>query len=97
VTSRRRYLITYDIGDDRRRGKVFDVCHQEGDHTQYSVFVADLSARELVALQAAIEPVINHDEDQVLIADLGPTESGAGRVIASIGRPYEPPVRALVV
>ena len=90
-------MITYDIADDRRRTKVFDVCHQGGDHTQYSVFVADLSERELIALQVAIEPLIHHEEDQVLIADLGPADSGAGCVIASIGRPYQPPVRAVVV
>lgn len=97
MSSRKRYLITYDIADDRRRAKVFDVCHRGGDHTQYSVFVADLSERELIALRAAIELLIHHDEDQVLIADLGPAENDTGCVIASIGKPYQPPVRAVVV
>ena len=97
MTLRRRYLITYDIADDGRRGRVFDACRQQGDHTQYSVFVADLTDRELVAFQMNIEALIHRDHDQVLIADLGPVGRASGGIIASLGRPYEPPTRAIVV
>ena len=34
MTSRRRYLVTYDISDDKRRDEVFKLCRQQGDHTQ---------------------------------------------------------------
>ena len=97
MTDRRRYLVTYDIADDKRRTAVFAVCRQQGDHTQYSVFITELSARELVVFQAELDGLIHHDEDQILLADLGPAEREAGRIIASLGRVYEPPTRALVV
>ena len=95
--SRRRYLITYDIADDKRRTQVFSTCHQNGDHTQYSVFIAELDDREIIALQSELGGLIHHHDDQVLIADLGPADRDAGRIIASLGRPYDPPTRALVV
>jgi CRISPR-associated protein Cas2 len=95
--TRRRYLITYDVADDRRRNRVFRALEAQGDHTQYSVFVADLTDRERIALEAELESVIHRDEDQVLFADIGLADRDAGRVIGALGRPYEPPTRALVV
>jgi CRISPR-associated protein Cas2 len=97
MTSRRRYLVTYDVADDKRRDQVFACCMQQGDHTQYSVFIADLSDRELVVFRAALERIVNHHQDQVLMFDLGPSHRQYGQVIASVGRAYNPPVRALVV
>lgn len=95
--SRRRYLVTYDVADDKRRAELFELCRQHGDHTQYSVFLAELNSRELVAFQAAADAIIHHQADQVLIADLGPALLDAGRIIASLGRAYSPPVRVIVV
>ena len=31
---------------------------------------------------------INHDKDQVLFVDLGPTEGRGDRVITALGKPY---------
>ena len=97
MTQRRRYLVTYDIADDKRRGAVFKACRQQGDHTQYSVFIAELDARELVVFQADLDEMIHRDQDQILFADLGPAKQKAGRIIASLGLAYDPPTRALVV
>lgn len=97
MTDRRRYLITYDVSNDRRRDQVFSSCMQQGDHTQYSVFVAELSATELTKFRASLEALIHHREDQVLIFDLGPARMQYGQIVASVGKPYSPPVRALVV
>lgn len=95
--ARRRYLVTYDISDDKRRNRIFKLCNQEGDHTQYSVFIAEFSERELIAFQANATEIVHHREDQILIADLGPSSHEAGKIIASIGKNYEPPVRAIVI
>ena len=97
MSKRRRYLLTYDIADDKRRSEVFALCRQNGDHTQYSVFVLELNDRELIALQAQLEAAIHQHEDQVLIADLGLAEHDSGKIIARLGKPYDPPVRALVI
>jgi CRISPR-associated protein Cas2 len=47
---RRRYVISYDISDDKRRTRVFELLLGNGDHVQFSVFLADLSQRELIVL-----------------------------------------------
>ena len=97
MSTRRRYLVTYDIADDKRRNQVFKACRMQGDHTQYSVFVAECDSRELIAFQAELETMIDARDDQILFADLGPAYRDSGRIIASLGRVYEPPIRALVV
>ncbi len=94
---RRRYLVTYDVSDDKRRTAVYQCLYQRGDHTQFSVFVCELSDRELVRMKFVLDKIVKHDEDQVLIVDLGPERRESGRVIASVGRSYVPPIRALVV
>lgn len=97
VTGRRRYLVTYDIADDRRRLQVFRLCREEGDWVQFSVFVADFTSMELVRFKAGIQALINAGEDQVLIADLGAATDDGGKIVASVGRPYQAPVPVLVV
>lgn len=94
---RRRYLVTYDIADDKRRDKVFHACRQHGDHTQYSVFLVELTRSELIAFQSELDDHINQAADQILFADLGPSERDSGHIIASLGKTYEPPIRALVI
>ena len=44
---RRRYLITYDVSDDKRRTALFHRLCDAGDHAQFSVFFAELTAAEL--------------------------------------------------
>ncbi|HUT57607.1 MAG TPA: CRISPR-associated endonuclease Cas2, partial [Phycisphaerae bacterium] len=39
---RRRYLVTYDISDDKRRDLVFKTLRDRGDHVQFSVFLCEL-------------------------------------------------------
>lgn len=87
---RTSYLITYDICDDKRLRKVFQLMRGYGDHLQYSVFECQLSASDLVRLQAAMGGIIHHTEDQVLFVNLGPAEGRGDRVISSLGKPYSP-------
>jgi CRISPR-associated protein Cas2 len=97
MTRRRRYLVTYDVADNKRRDQVFSCCMQHGDHTQFSVFIAELSEKELVIFQATIEKCVHHSQDQVLIFDLGQARGQQGQIVASIGKPYQPQVRVLVI
>ena len=94
---RKRYLVSYDITDDKRLRLVFKKMKGFGVHLQYSVFECDLSDRELAIMKAALSELINHKEDQVLIVDLGPTDGRGSRCIESIGLPYGPKVREPVV
>ena len=49
---RNSYLICYDICDDKRLRKVFQVMRGYGDHLQYSVFECQLKESDLVRLRA---------------------------------------------
>jgi CRISPR-associated protein Cas2 len=84
------YLVTYDICDDKRLRRVFQIMRGYGDHLQYSVFECQLTAAELVRLRSELASVIHNHDDQVLFVDLGPTEGRGERVITSLGKPYTP-------
>lgn len=71
---RKRYLVSYDIADDKRRTCVFSCVAGFGEWMQYSVFVCDLTPRELIALRVRLRDLIHDREDSVMIADLGMTE-----------------------
>lgn len=92
-----RYLVTYDITSDDRRTQVYKALRGFGDHLQYSVFRCDLSARGRVELVAALHMLIDHDEDQVLVIDLGPVDGRASTCVESIGRPYRNPERRVII
>jgi CRISPR-associated protein Cas2 len=94
---RTRYFVTYDISDDDRRNRVFKALRGFGDHLQYSVFRCDLSERERITLIAALHPLIDHAEDQILMIDLGPTDGRASTCVSSLGRRYLNPDRGAVV
>lgn len=50
----------YDISDDRRLRLVHDVVRSHGSRFQYSVYLCDLSPRELVALRWQVGEVMDH-------------------------------------
>lgn len=95
--SRRRYLVAYDVSDDKRRTQIFRTLHGFGDWVQYSVFVCELNRREQTQLIAALDRHVHQREDQVLFVDLGPVSTDSGRIIASLGRAYVAPTRVIVV
>lgn len=94
---RNRYLVSYDISDDKRLRRVFKKMKAFGLHLQYSVFECELSAREVAIMKSAIDPIINHAVDQVLIVDLGPSDGRGGECIEALGLPYRPRERKPVV
>ena len=53
-----RYVISYDISDDKRRRKVVKVLEGVGYRVQYSVFEADLSRKQLADLQKRLKPYV---------------------------------------
>ena len=87
-TARHCYLVTYDITSDRRLRKVFKLMRGFGDHLQYSVFMCELSAKELARLRERLAKEISHADDQVLVVNLGPASDQAQARGASLGRPY---------
>jgi CRISPR-associated protein Cas2 len=77
VADRMRYLVAYDIRHPRRLRRVHRVAKDHGEPLQYSVFVCDLTATELIALKRALLTEIKTTEDSIGIFDLGaPTTRG---------------------
>lgn len=69
--ARRRHLIAYDIADDRRLRRVAKVMEAYGDRLQYSVFICDLSASELIAWRSDLLGLLDLHQDSVVVLDLG--------------------------
>ena len=76
-SSRRRYVVAYDIRDDKRLRKVHKTMKEFGWSMQYSVFISDLDVMELIELKLRLASVLDHDCDSVAMIDVGlPTERG---------------------
>ena len=84
---RHLYIVTYDISDSRRWRRVYRTMRGFGQHMQLSVFQCDLTPTARIQMIAALARAIHHDEDQVLVIDLGPTEARPVKHIESLGRP----------
>lgn len=69
--ARKRYLVAYDIRDDKRLRQVATCLEGFGERMQYSVFICDLSAREFVEMRVAVEERMKSSEDSVMVIDLG--------------------------
>jgi CRISPR-associated protein Cas2 len=81
------YVVAYDIASPRRWRRVFRIMEGYGEWLQLSVFQCRLTRRRQIELKLALEEVINHAEDHVLILDLGPAAAIRPRV-ESLGKPF---------
>jgi CRISPR-associated protein Cas2 len=86
---RRLFIVSYDISDRVRWAKVYKTMRGFGEHLQLSVFQCDLTPAQKVRMKAALSEIINHEQDQVVFIDLGPTEGREVKEIEAIGRPME--------
>ena len=73
--ARRRYLVAYDIREDRRLRSIATCLEGYGDRIQYSVFICDLSEQEMIGLRTEIEALMKWSEDSVMVVDLGTPDS----------------------
>lgn len=74
---RRRYLVAYDIRDDKRLRRIHKTMKGYGWSMQYSVFICDLDAIELTAMKTDLAQIMHHAADSIAIVDLGlPDERG---------------------
>lgn len=91
------YLVTYDISDPKRWRKVFRTVQGFGEHVQLSVFRCDLTEIQHVRLRNALDGIIHHEEDQVVIAKLGRSTPDVLGGIEVLGRPRKFELPASVV
>lgn len=90
---RRRYLITYDVADDKRRDIIFRLLTDNGDHAQYSVFFCELSPRELAQIRGVLLATLHPREDQILVLDLGDADAPWESGLDCLGKAFDPPGR----
>lgn len=78
--------MTYDISSPRRWRKVYHKLLGYGEHVQLSVFRCDLTPQRHARLRIALDELIHHDEDQVLIVKLGRSTPDVIQGIEVLGR-----------
>lgn len=83
---RSRYIVCYDVSDPKRLREVFRAMKGFGQPLQYSVFQCDLTLQARVQLMASLGELINHEQDRVIILDLGPVDGRARECVEILGR-----------
>ena len=61
----KRWLVAYDVPDDRRRTKIANLLEDYGDRVQYSVFEIFASSEELQRMIVRMKGVIEENEDSI--------------------------------
>ncbi len=90
------YIVTYDIADPKRWRRVFRLMEGFGDWLQLSAFQCRLSARRHAELVHLLDGIIHHDDDHVLLIDVGAAENVMPRIV-SLGKAYTPIARTSVI
>jgi len=72
AAGRTRYLVSYDISDAKRLRQIHKTVKDFGWPMQYSVFICDLDAVEILLLKRDVAEIIHHWEDSVAFVNLGP-------------------------
>ena len=90
------YVISYDISEPKRWRRVFRIMKGYGEWLQLSVFQCRLSKMRMLQLEAALGEAMNHQEDHVLILDIGPAENVTPNV-RSLGKQFTAVVREAVI
>lgn len=65
-----KYIIAYDIQNDKKRRKVSKILEENGVRLQFSVFECKLNKKELKELKTKIDNIISSKSDSVLIFNL---------------------------
>ncbi len=94
---RNRYIVSYDISEPKRLRKTFKTMRGYGDPVQYSVFVCTLSKEECVILKTTLDSIIDHDNDRVMIVNIGPVGGQIEKTIDFMGKMVEFPEQKVVV
>jgi CRISPR-associated protein Cas2 len=90
------YIVAYDISDQKRWRRVFRVMNGYGEWLQLSIFQCRLTVRQHAELIALLDGIIHHDDDHLVLLDLGPAERVIPRVV-SLGKTFEPVARQPVI
>ncbi len=82
---RTRFLLCYDVRDDRRLRKAARVAEAFGYRLQYSVFLCDLNDVGRVRFERDLRSVLDLAVDSVMFVDLGPADTASARRFRWLG------------
>ena len=85
-----RYLISYDVSDDKRRYRVVEALKDYAHRVQYSVFECDLEEAELDALLKRVDMAIDDKEDSCRVYRLC-AACAIEVLVMGKGKPWEEP------
>lgn len=94
---RQTFLCTYDIADDKRRTRLFNLLKDHGEHVQYSVFLCELTAMEKSSIIGRCAEFLHHELDQLLIIRVGPEGLDWAAHLAAVGKNWTPEVRSNII
>jgi CRISPR-associated protein Cas2 len=98
VNSRRQtYLCTYDVADDKRRTRLFNLLKDHGEHVQYSVFLCELSPMERANMVGQTTEFLHNEQDQFLIIRVGPECLDWTNHLACVGKGWTPEIRSNII
>lgn len=81
----RLYIVAYDISCPKRWRRIFKLMKGYGEWVQLSVFQCRLTAKQQAELVALLDGIIKHDEDHIVLLDLGVADNVVPRVV-SLGK-----------
>jgi CRISPR-associated protein Cas2 len=91
------YIVTYDIGDQKRWRAVFRLMNGYGEWVQLSVFQCRLSRKRHAEMLATLDEIVSAKEDHVVVIDVGVAENVTPRVVSLGKRSFEPVQREPVI
>ncbi len=91
------YVVSYDISDQKRWRRIYRKMRGYGTHTQLSVFLCELSHKELAIMKNVLGELIKHDEDSVMIVKVGRSDSNPEGKIHFLGKQSPIPERQAVI
>jgi len=96
MAQERLYIVAYDISDQKRWRRIFKTLRGYGTWVQLSIFQCRLTARRRAELAHRLDELIRHNEDHVILMDLGPAESVEPRV-ESLGKTFTAQKREAII
>jgi CRISPR-associated protein Cas2 len=81
------YVVAYDISDQKRWRRVFRIMKGYGEWLQLSIFQCRLTTKQQAELIALLDGIIHHDQDHVILLDLGQADDVEPRVV-SLGKTF---------
>ncbi len=80
-----RFMVAYDIVNDKRRSHLAVLLQSYGFRVQYSLFQIDAKPARMERLFREIEEMVSASEDSVIVLDLGVASSVENDKVKRIG------------